>query len=65
MALTREEKAELYDQYLRQYDEKARQVSLIESKFDLSKEDQTKIESLKKEMAKLQHQAHSLGDYHN
>jgi hypothetical protein len=64
MNLTREQKAELYEKYLREYDEKARQVSLIESKFDLSKEDQAKIESLKQEMAKLQHQAFSLGDYH-
>lgn len=65
MGLSREEKAQKYEQYLRQYDEKARKVSLIESKFDLSKEDQSNIEELKKEMAKLQQEAHSLGDYHN
>jgi hypothetical protein len=64
MALTREQKAELYDKYLREYDEKARQVSLIESKFDLSKEDQNKITALKKEMTQLQQKAFKLGDYH-
>jgi hypothetical protein len=65
MNLTREQKAELYEKYLREYDEKARQVSLIKSKFDLSKEDEKNIENLQREMANLQQQAFSLGDYHN
>jgi hypothetical protein len=55
------QKAKFYDQLLREYDEKARQVSLINSKFDLSKEDQKQIESLKKEMDLLQRKAMSLG----
>jgi hypothetical protein len=53
------QKAKFYDQLLREYDE--RQVSLINSKFDLSKEDQKQIESLKKEMDLLQRKAMSLG----
>jgi len=56
-----EQRAKLYDQLLREYDEKARQVSLINSKFDLSKEDQKQVESLKKEMNDLQRKAMSLG----
>ncbi len=55
------QKAKFYDQLLKEYDEKARQVSLINSKFDLSKEDQKQIESLKKEMDLLQRKAMSLG----
>jgi hypothetical protein len=55
------QKAKFYDHLLREYDEKARQVSLINSKFDLSKEDQKQIESLKKEMDLLQRKAMSLG----
>jgi cell shape-determining protein MreC len=55
------QKAKFYDQLLREYDEIARQVSLINSKFDLSKEDQKQIESLKKEMDLLQRKAMSLG----
>jgi hypothetical protein len=56
-----EEKAKMYDQLLREYDEKARQVSLINSKFDLSKEDEKQIDSLRKEMNDLQRKAMSLG----
>jgi hypothetical protein len=56
-----EEKAQLYDRLLREYDEKARQVSLINSKFDLSKEDEKQIDSLRKEMNDLQRKAMSLG----
>jgi septal ring factor EnvC (AmiA/AmiB activator) len=60
----RNKRAELYETYLRQYDERARKVSLIKSKFDLSKQDETEIRSLEKEMAELQRKAFSLGDYH-
>lgn len=56
-----EQRAKLYDQLLREYDEKARQVSLINSKFDLSKEDEKQIDSLRKEMNDLQRKAMSLG----
>ena len=61
---TREQNAALYDQYLREYDEKARKVSLIRSKFDLSKEDEKDISLMEAEMDKLQRKAFSLGDYH-
>jgi cell shape-determining protein MreC len=56
-----QQKANLYEQFLREYDEKARQVSLINSKFDLTKEDQKEIESLKKEMSVIKQKATSLG----
>jgi hypothetical protein len=62
--MDREKKAELYESYLRQYDEKARQVSLIKSKFDLSREDEKQIESLQKEMDIIQRKAAGLGTYH-
>jgi hypothetical protein len=55
------QKAKFYDQLLKEYDEKARQVSLIKSKFDLSREDEKQVESLKKEMDLLQRKAMSLG----
>jgi hypothetical protein len=56
-----QQKANLYEQFLREYDEKARQVSFINSKFDLTKEDQKEIESLKKEMSVIRQKAASLG----
>ena len=59
--MNNEQRAKMYDQLLREYDEKARQVSLIKSKFDLTKEDNKKIESLQKEMNDLQRKAMSLG----
>lgn len=55
------QKAKFYDQLLKEYDEKARQVSLIKSKFDLTREDEKQVESLKKEMDLLQRKAISLG----
>jgi hypothetical protein len=55
------QKAKFYDQLLKEYDEKARQVSLIKSKFDLSREDEKQVESLKKEMDLLQRKAMNLG----
>lgn len=56
-----QQKANLYEQLLREYDEKARQVSFINSKFDLTKEDHKEIESLKKEMSVIKQKAMSLG----
>ncbi len=55
------QKAKFYDQLLKEYDEKARQVSLIKSKFDLTREDEKQVESLKKEMDLLQTKAINLG----
>jgi hypothetical protein len=59
--MSNEDKAKLYDKFLLEYDEKARQVSLIKSKFDLSREDQKKIDELQREMDNLQRKAMSLG----
>lgn len=63
MSNSNEEKALQYDAYIRQYDEKARQVSLIKSKFDLSKEDENNIKNLQVEMAQIQEKAFALGGY--
>lgn len=59
--MTNADKARLYDKLLIEYDQKAREVSLIKSKFDLSREDNKKIEDLQKEMDDLQRKAMSLG----
>jgi hypothetical protein len=56
-----EEKARLYDQLLAEHDIKAREVSLIQSKFDLTRDDDKKIKELKTEMAEIQRKAMSLG----
>lgn len=61
MNMTNADKARLYDKLLIEYDQKAREVSLIKSKFDLSREDNKKIEDLQKEMDDLQRKAMSLG----
>lgn len=61
MTMTNDDKARLYDKLLLEYDQKAREVSLIKSKFDLSKEDNKKIEEIQKEMNDLQRKAMSLG----
>lgn len=55
------EKAALYDQLLAEYDKKAREVSLIQSKFDLTRDDEKKIKELKTEMNNIQRKAMSLG----
>jgi hypothetical protein len=60
MAMTNDEKAKLYDRLLMEHDEKARQVSLIQSKFDLTTEDNAKIKTLKGEMDDLQRKAINL-----
>jgi hypothetical protein len=54
-------KARLYDQLLAEYDKKASQVSSIQSKFDLTREDEKKIKQLKEEMNEIQRKAMSLG----
>lgn len=56
-----QEKAKLYDQLLAEYDEKARKVSLIKSRFDLTREDEKEITKLKKEMSEIERRANSLG----
>lgn len=56
-----QEKARMYDRLLLEYDQKAREVSLIKSKFDLTREDNQKIDQLQKEMNELQRKAMSLG----
>lgn len=62
--MNNEEKAKMYDVYIRQHDEKARQVSLIRSKFDLNKDDEKEISKLTEEMDAIQRKAYGLGDYH-
>jgi hypothetical protein len=59
--MNNEQKAKIYDQILREHDEMARQVSAIKNKFDLTREDEKQMESLKKEMDLLQRKAMSLG----
>jgi hypothetical protein len=48
---------------LTEHDKLSREVSVLQSKFDLTREDQKKIESLKKEMDLLQRKAAALGSY--
>lgn len=52
--------AKLYDNLLLEYDKKAREVSIIKSKFDLSKEDERLIDELKREMVTIQRKAEAL-----
>ena len=59
--MTNDEKATYYDQLLAEHDKKAREVSLIQSKFDLNKEDNQKIDNLKREMFEIQRKAANLG----
>jgi hypothetical protein len=59
--MTNDEKATYYDQLLAEYDKKAREVSLIQSKFDLTRDDNQKIDNLKKEMFEIQRKAANLG----
>ena len=61
--MNREKKAQMFDQLLTEHDKLSREVSIIQSKFDLTREDQKKIESLKKEMDLLQRKAAALGSY--
>jgi hypothetical protein len=61
--MSREKKAQMFDQLLTEHDKLSREVSVLQSKFDLTREDQKKIESLKKEMDLLQRKAAALGSY--
>lgn len=59
--MNNEMKAKLYDQLLSDYDKKATEVSSIQGKFDLTREDEKKIKQLKEEMNEIQRKAMSLG----
>jgi GTP-binding protein EngB required for normal cell division len=48
--MSREKKAQMFDQLLTEHDKLSREVSVLQSKFDLTREDQKKIESLKKKL---------------
>lgn len=61
--MNREEKAKMFDSLLIEHDKLSRQVSVLQSKFDLTREDEKKIEELKKEMNLLQRKAAALGSY--
>lgn len=58
---SREEKARIFDSLLLEHDKLSREVSLIQSKFNLSREDQMKINELKRQMDGLQKKAANLG----
>jgi hypothetical protein len=58
---TNEEKAKMYNQLLKEYDVKAREVSILRSEFDLTKADELKIKELRKEMDVIQRKASNLG----
>ena len=58
---TNEEKAKMYNQLLKEYDVKAREVSILISEFDLTKADELKIKELRKEMDVIQRKASNLG----
>lgn len=62
-AQTREEKAKIFDSLLLEHDKLSRKVSIINSKFDLSKEDEREIRELKSQMDALQRKAANLGSY--
>ena len=57
---TLDDKAKQYNSLLYKHDELARKVSLIQSKFDLSAEDNRQIEELRKEMKILEQRANRL-----
>ena len=59
--MTNEEKASLYDQLLKEHDEKARQVSILQNKFDITQKEKNEIKQIKKEMLLLQKKASNLG----
>jgi len=60
---TREEKAKIFDKLLLEHDKLSREVSILNSKFDLTREDENKIKTLKKEMDAIQRKAADLGSY--
>jgi hypothetical protein len=59
----REKRASLYESYLRQHDALAREVSQLQSKFDLSVEDSAEIKKIQTEMLGIQRKSQKLGDY--
>jgi small-conductance mechanosensitive channel len=59
----REKKAAMFDSLLLEHDKLSREVSLIQSKFDLTREDEKKVKDLKKQMQDLQNKATMLGSY--
>jgi hypothetical protein len=61
--MEREKKAAMFDSLLTEHDKLSREVSMIQSKFDLSREDEKKIEDLKNKMQALQMRAARLGEY--
>jgi len=60
--MTQEEKAKYYDQLLLEHDRLAREVSVLQGKFDLTSEDLKKIKEIKKEMFEIQKKASNLGN---
>ena len=56
-----EQKAKQFNSLLLEHDKLTREVSLIESNFNLTPEDHKKIKQLKEEMMKIQRQAATLG----
>ena len=61
--MTRDEKAKKFNSLLLEHDKLSREVSVIQSKFDLTAEDTKKIKELKAKMNDLQRQATMLGSY--
>jgi hypothetical protein len=61
--MSREKKAQMFESLLVEHDKLSRQVSVLQSKFDLTREDEKKIEELKREMNLLQRKAANLGSY--
>jgi hypothetical protein len=59
--MTLDEKAKLYDQLLLEHDRLAREVSLIQGKFDLTVDDNKKVDKIKKEMFEIETRANNLG----
>jgi hypothetical protein len=63
MAMTTEEKAKKFDQLLLEHDKLSRELSIINSKFDLTGDDHKIIKELKFKMDSLLKQASLLGSY--
>jgi hypothetical protein len=59
----REKRAAIFESLLLEHDKLSREVSLIQSKFDLTNEDNKKINELKRHMEELQRKAYNLGSY--
>ena len=61
--MNREKKAQMFESLLLEHDKLSREVSILQAKFDLTREDEKKIDSLKKEMNLIQRKAAALGSY--